>query len=71
MASILQKIYSCPQASLFFTSELDYGIVALKERDGATMKIHAPNIKRVVNGYVNEELLNCQDNLDADCFDPK
>ena len=63
--------HSCPQASLFFTSELDYGIVALKERDGATMKIHAPNIKRVVNGYVNEELLNCQDNLDADCFDPK
>jgi len=33
------------------------------------MKIHAPDIKRVVEGYIGNELLNRPDDLDADCFD--
>lgn len=61
--------YCYPQNSLFFTSQLDYGIVELIEHGGETMKIHAPDIKRVVEGYIEEEILNCQDDLDADCFD--
>ena len=61
--------YYYPQKSLFFTSHLDYGVVELVEHSGETMRIHAPDIKGVVKGYIDDELLNCQDDLDPNCFD--
>ncbi len=69
--SILYKTTDCfhPHNSLFFTSHYDYGVVEIKDHNGLTMRIHAPNVKKVVEGYVDDELLNSQDDLKADCFD--
>ena len=57
---------SCyPQNSLYFTSHWDYGIVELKDYSGETMKIHAPDVKAIVRGFIEEKLLNSDEEFDS------
>lgn len=51
---------------LEFSSFFDYGIVALTNYGGAPMTIHAPDIKDVVAGFVDEETLNLLDDYQFD-----
>lgn len=51
---------------LEFTSWLDYGIVSLTDCDGKTLTIHAPDVKEVVSGFIDEEVLNLQDDFTLD-----
>lgn len=44
--------------NLEFTTWIDYGQVFLKDYYGNAIKIHAPDIKDVVKGYIDEELLD-------------
>ena len=48
---------------LEFTSWLDYGIVALTDCDGKTLTIHAPDVKAVVAGFIDDEVLDLQDDF--------
>lgn len=57
------------QNSLFLTSYCDYGLVELKKYDGELMKIHAPDIKEVVKGFIEEEILNLQEEFDLTEFE--
>lgn len=47
-----------PQYSLAFTSNLDFGIVELKDDCGKTMEIHASELRKVVAGFTGEDFLN-------------
>ena len=51
---------------LEFSSWYDYGIVVVTDYDGKTLKIHAPDIKDVVKGFVDEETLNLRDEYHFD-----
>lgn len=68
---ILYDDKSCcyPQRSLSFNSWMDYGEVALKDHSGAMLKIHAPDIKEVVKGFIEEDVLDSQEELDLTNFD--
>ena len=51
---------------LEFTSWCDYGIVGITDYEGAPLKIHAPDVKEVVAGFIDEETLNLQDDFSFD-----
>ncbi len=51
---------------LEFFSWFDYGIVALTDHNGETLKIHAPEVKAVVDGFADPEILNLQDDYHFD-----
>lgn len=53
-----------PHHSLFFTSHYDYGVVELKDCNNETMKVHAPDIKQIVEGFIEDELLDSQEEFD-------
>ena len=53
-----------PHTSLFFTSDYDYGVVELKDCNNETLKVHAPDIKQIVEGFIEEELLDSQEEFD-------
>ena len=57
-----------PQNSLYFTSYMDYGIVELKNHNGEIMKIHAPEVKEVVKGFIEKEVLDSQEEFDLSVF---
>ncbi|MBE6995298.1 MAG: hypothetical protein E7429_00985 [Ruminococcaceae bacterium] len=46
---------------LVFSSDLGYGAVAVTDRMGEILTIHAPDIKEVVRGFLDEEVLNLPD----------
>lgn len=46
---------------LQFSSCFDYGIVEVTDCEGETLKIHAPDIRDVVSGFVDENVLNLKD----------
>ena len=51
---------------LEFISWYDYGMVAVTDYEGEPLKIHAPDIKEVVAGFIDEETLNLQDDFSFD-----
>ncbi len=53
-----------PHSSLYFTSNYDYGVVELKDHNNGIMKIHAPDVKDVVRGFIEDELLESQNEFD-------
>lgn len=55
-----------PQNSLYFTSDLDYGIVELKDCSGETLKVHAPDVKKIVKGFIEDDVLESQEEFDWD-----
>ena len=48
---------------LEFTSFIDYGVVCATDYSGEALKIHAPDIREVVAGFIDEETLNLQEEL--------
>jgi hypothetical protein len=46
---------------LQFSSSFDYGIVEVTDCEGEMLKIHAPDIRDVVSGFVDENVLNLKD----------
>ena len=46
---------------LQFSSCFDYGIVTLTDCDGETLKIHAPDIRDVVSGFIDEDVLDLKE----------
>lgn len=46
---------------LEFSSYFDYGIVAVTDHAGTTLTIHAPDVRDVVDGFVDEETLDLLD----------
>lgn len=55
-----------PHNSLYFASHLDYGIVELKDYSGETMKIHAPDVKNIVEGFIEDDILNSHEEFEWD-----
>lgn len=53
-----------PHNSLLFTSHLDYGSVELRDCNGEILKVHAPDIKQIVEGFIDEEVLDSQEEFD-------
>lgn len=53
-----------PHNLLFFTSRYDYGVVELKDWNNETLKVHAPDIKRIVEGFIENEVLDSQEEFD-------
>ena len=53
-----------PHNSLFFTSHYDYGVVELKDCNGETLKVHAPDLKQIVEGFIEDEILDSQEEFD-------
>ena len=53
-----------PHNSLFFTSHYDYGVVELKDCNNETLKVHAPDIKQIVEGFIEDEILDSQEEFD-------
>lgn len=48
---------------LEFSSYLDYGVIELKDYVGETITIHAPDIKEVVKGFIDESALSIEDDF--------
>ncbi len=53
-----------PHKSLRFTSHWDYGVVDLIDYDGEIMKVHAPDVREIVEGFIDEEILNSTDEFE-------
>ncbi len=53
-----------PHNSLFFTSCYDYGVVELKDWNNETLKVHAPDVKQIVEGFIENEILDSQEEFD-------
>ena len=53
-----------PHNSLYFTSDLDYGVVELKDYNGEILKVHAPDVREIVEGFIEDKLLNSQEEFD-------
>jgi len=51
---------------LVFTSSFDYGIVDVTDYEGRPLTIHAPDVKAVVEGFVDEKTLNLEDDYHFD-----
>ena len=60
---VCKKDKEWEREKLEFSSWLDYGIVALTDYEGVVLKIHAPDVKEVVAGFIDEETLNLQDDF--------
>ncbi len=58
-----------PQKSLFFTSWMDYGEVSIRNHGGEALQIHAPYVKEIVKGFVDDEVLNSQNEFDLSELD--
>jgi len=63
---VCKKDREWEREKLEFTSWFDYGMVAATDYEGVTLKIHAPDIKEVVAGFIDEEILNLQDDFSFD-----
>ena len=51
---------------LEFSSFYDYGLVALTDGAGCITTIHAPDVKNVVDGFIDEDSLNLEDDYHFD-----
>lgn len=60
--------YWCENGYLSFTSMMDFGVVELRNADGSLQKINAPDVKAVVEGYIDSEVLDSQDENDPEDF---
>ena len=63
---VCKKENEWEREKLEFSSFYDYGIVALTDYAGTILTIHAPDIKNVVKGFVDEETLNLLDDYQFD-----
>ena len=63
---VCRKDREWEREKLEFTSWCDYGIVGITDYEGAPLKIHAPDVKEVVAGFIDEETLNLQDDFSFD-----
>ena len=65
VAIVCKKDGEWEREKLEFSSWFDYGIVTLTDYEGQTLKIHAPDIRNVVSGFVDDDVLNLEDDY---CF---
>ena len=65
VAIVCRKDDAWAREKLEFSSWCDYGVVTLTDHTGKPLTIHAPDIKEVVAGFIDEETLNLQDDF---CF---
>ena len=63
---VCKKDREWEREKLEFTSWCDYGMVAVTDYEGVTLKIHAPDVREVVAGFIDEETLNLQDDFSFD-----
>jgi len=58
---VCKKDRAWEREKLEFSSTYDYGVVALTDHTGTMLTIHAPDVKEVVKGFVDEEIFHSQD----------
>ena len=63
---VCRKDREWERENLEFTSWFDYGMVAVTDYEGVTLKIHAPDVREVVAGFIDEEILNLQNDFSFD-----
>lgn len=63
---VCRKDREWERENLEFTSWFDYGMVAVTDYGGVTLKIHAPDVREVVAGFIDEEILNLQNDFSFD-----
>ena len=66
IAIVCKKDRDWEREKLEFSSFFDYGVVALTDGAGSIITIHAPDIKDVVDGFIDEETLNLGDDYHFD-----
>ena len=60
IAIVCKKDRDWEREKLEFSSFFDYGVVALTDGAGRIVTIHAPDIRAVVEGFIDEETLNLE-----------
>ena len=63
---VCRKDREWEREKLQFSSFYDYGMVTLTDYAGETITIHAPDIKAVVEGFIDEETLNADGDYQFD-----
>ncbi len=63
---VCQKDREWEREKIEFTSFFDYGVVSATDYKGEALTIHAPDIKAVVDGFIDKEILDLKDDYRFD-----